>query len=369
MKHLLAIPFAAIVTWLVAWAAGKWLFQKLRVKLSRSEELFLCFVSGSAILSLVVFLLTAARLAYTGVFVAAGALIVLAAWRSGALRPAADRLPPLPRMWSAVFWLIYAAYGWFYLAHAMRPEASADGLVYHVAFPAQYLREHGFPAEPRNMLMHLSQGLEMLYLFAFALGRHSAPAMVHLLFTLLTPLGLLDYGRRMGRPAAGVVAGLLFFLSPIVGRDGTTPYLDVGVAAILFAAFYVLEIWREEGANGAPVIAGLLGGFAYAVKYTAGLASLYALGYVVYHLWRQNKPILRLATGVCLAAGVMILPWVAKNYLLTGNPISPFGNELFPNPVVYVSSERSYIHQMSNISSVKPAEIPLEVTKIGRAHV
>ena len=53
----------------------------------------------------------------------------------------------------------------------------------------------------------MPEGVEMLYLYAFSLGRHSAAAMVHLLFTLLSPLGMLAFGKRMGSPLAGAVGG------------------------------------------------------------------------------------------------------------------------------------------------------------------
>ena len=180
MKQVLAILFATAFTWLVAWSAGKCLFQALRIKLYRSEERFLCFVGGAACLSLTVFVLTALRLAYTGVFLAAGMALVVVAWRRGALKRSTKRLPALPPGWRAAFFAVYSVYACLYVANALIPDISADGLAYHVALPARYLREHGFPANPGFFIMYLSEGVEMLYLFAFAFGRHSAAAMVHL---------------------------------------------------------------------------------------------------------------------------------------------------------------------------------------------
>ena len=42
-----------------------------------------------------------------------------------------------------------------------------------------YLREHGFHTITGNMYASLSEGLEMLFLYAFAFGKHSSAAMVH----------------------------------------------------------------------------------------------------------------------------------------------------------------------------------------------
>jgi hypothetical protein len=363
MKPLAALLFAAFFTWLTAWAAGKWLVRALRVQLHRTEEWFLCFAAGTACLSMLVFLLTAAHLAYTGVFLALGAAIILAAWLTGALRTEAPPLPALARPLRLAFAAIYLPFAVYYLCNAMIPESSPDGLVYHVAFPARYLREHGFPAHPENLLMHLSQGMEMLYLFAFSIGRHSAPALVHLLFALLMPFGILSYARRIGHPTAGVVAALLYFASPIVGRDGTTSYIDVGAGAAVFASFCFLEIWREDRALRTAALAGLAAGFAYGIKYTAGLALPFALLWIALH--RPHRQLVRALASAAFAASLMMLPWMVKNALTTGNPFAPFGNAFFPNADVYVTTERNYQASMRHLNALTPAQVPLELTVRG----
>ena len=126
----------------------------------------------------------------------------------------------------------------------------------------------------------------MLFLFAYPLAKSSAGAMVHLIFTLVTPLGLLSYARRAGLHAAGVAGALLFFLSPIVGRLGTTGYVDVAVACVLFAVYYLFEIWRQERNTRLLVGVGLLAGFCFAAKYTAFLAVPYVLGLI---LWESLR--------------------------------------------------------------------------------
>ena len=49
---------------------------------------------------------------------------------------------------------------------------------------ARYWREHGFHPIVWNLYASLSEGAEMLFLFAFAFGRHSAASMVHFAFLL-----------------------------------------------------------------------------------------------------------------------------------------------------------------------------------------
>ena len=49
----------------------------------------------------------------------------------------------------------------------------------------------------------------------------------------------------LGKPWVGAAASLLVYLSPVAGLDGTSAYIDLGVAAIVFSCFYWLEIWDE----------------------------------------------------------------------------------------------------------------------------
>ena len=89
--------------------------------------------------------------------------------------------------------------------------------------------------------MPASQGVEMLYLCAFAFGRHSAAAVVHLGFLLALAWQMISWARRAGFELAGICAALLVFLSPLDGVDASSAYNDVAVAAIAFTLFYFLE--------------------------------------------------------------------------------------------------------------------------------
>ena len=133
-----------------------------------------------------------------------------------------------------------------YLANAMAPEVSPDGAGYHLGLVARYLREHGFVRITDNLYAAMPAGVEMLFLFAFAFGRHSAAALVHFAFLLALVWQVFSYGRRRGFPVAGASAALLVFASPVVGIDGTSAYNDVAVAAIAFTLFHLLQIWDEE---------------------------------------------------------------------------------------------------------------------------
>ncbi len=366
MPEAFHILFGASFTALVSLALGKLLLRRLRLRLYRIEEHLLGFVAGSACLSALVFALAATRLVYKGVLLATGALILAVAVRQGVHRGRGESFPPLPRWWRGMFVAAFAVFGIFYFFHAMAPEMSPDGSGYHLSIVARHARERGFHQITTNMYANLSQGVELLYLFAFVFGRHSAAALVHFSFLIVLPLEMLSYARRFGFTKAGVAGALFVFVSPVVGIDGSSAYNDVAAATILFTLFYLLQIWDQARTPGLLVAIGLVAGFGYAAKYTAFLGVPYALGFVAWKLFRARRPLLGPVAVVSLCAAAMIAPWMVKNWILLANPVSPFLNKVFSNPYVHVSFEEDYARHMRNYEGLANHwQIPVEVTVRG----
>jgi hypothetical protein len=361
--RLLEILFGAAFTVAVCLALGRLLLRWLRAGLRRQEEHFFAFVTGAACLSLGVFLLAVIQAAYRSVFLALGLVALAAAIRLKAHKPAGEPLPPASRAWRALFWLAFAVFTCVYFVSALAPEASPDGSQYHLGLVSRYLGAHGFYHVSSSMYSYLSQGAELLYLFAFAFGEHSSAALVHFAFLVALPFGMMFYARRFGFAAAGVAGALLVYLSPMVGYDGTTAYIDVAVACVLFALFYALQVWDEERRPGLLAVIGLLAGFAYAMKYTAFLAIPYAVGFVAWKTYRARRNPARPLALVALCALAMVAPWVLKNWIQTGNPFAPFYNQWFPNPWVHIGLEQAYRSQLAHWGGFAHFwQTPLEVT-------
>ena len=367
-------------------------------------------VSGAAVLSLLVCALCGAGLAYPLAFLAIGFLAIGGAALAGStvgrppgpgvptgddapvgLRPTDEadlagqkrvqgdpRLParrtPRPLRASPMRILFGVAFGMFfvlYLANAMAPEISPDGAGYHLGLVGHYLREHGFVPITDNLYAAMPGGVEMLFLFAFAFGKHSAAALVHLAFFVALGWQVFSYARRRGFPVAGASAALLVFASPVAGIDGTSAYNDVAVAAIAFTLFHLLQIWDEERQAGYPLgppaaphnlrllaAIGLVAGFAFAAKYTAWPAVAYAVGFVVVKNRRAVLPVAACAT-------VVIAPWLLKNWIYLHNPVAPFFNRQFPNPYIMVGFEDIYRKMMAVYQLKSRWEIPMQVTTYG----
>jgi hypothetical protein len=363
----LKIVASALLTYAVCLAAGQLLLTWLKIRLWRAERWSLGFVLGSACLSTLVFFLAALRWIYPWVLVMAAGAILLT-WLLLCSRSPGEPTPPpyLSLPWQLAFWLPYLAFGIFYVGTAMLPETSSDGMAYHVGLITRYYARHGFYPIRTDMYANFPQGIEMLFLYAYAFGRHSAAALVHLLYLLTLPFGILAYARRMGQPAIGVVASLLFYVTPVVGMDATSAYNDVATAAVVFGCFYFLQLWLNDRRLPVLVPAGLLAGFSFACKYTAGSIIAYAIVFLLFsELFRHRQPWRPIAT-VAITAIIMAAPWVLKNIAYVGNPFFPFFNQLFSNPYFYDVVEREYRSQMAHMNGVAYLAIPWQVTVGGQ---
>lgn len=362
------ILFGALFTSTTAIAAGLLLIHYLRIRLHRHELIPFAFVSGSSLLSTFVFLLLALWIAKPWVFALTGCVTIgWCLWRRAWRANGSVELAPVPVWWKALLTLGLLAFGLFMFAHALAPETSPDGTAYHLGTVGRYFRNGGFDRYTTNMYANMPMGVEMLFLFAYSFGRHSAAALVHWQFTLALPFLLLNCARRFGHPVAGAIAALLIFLSPVVGIDGASAYVDLATAAVVFTSFYALLVWEQDIDGWALVPAGLLSGWAYACKMTAALAMPFAIAFVAWKSWRMHRPELRPALLVAALASVMVTPWVVKSSMIVGNPVSPFMNRWFPNPYVRVSFEEEYRDSLRTYyGAVKsPAQIPVEVTVRG----
>ncbi len=307
-------------------------------------------------------------MAHKGVFLISG-LAAIAAAIHYRVRPG-NSLPPLPPAWRWVFAIPFAAFTVLYAANAAAPEYSPDGASYHLGIVARYVRAHGFVPITTNIYADLSMGVELLFLPAFQIGRHSATALVHFSFLAALALGIFTYGRRIGLPFAGAAAALLVYSSPVIGIDGTSAYVDVAAACIVFTLFALLQLWMDDAvADGALVPIGILAGFAFAAKYTACVAVPYALGCVLWKQWRGGRPIVKPVIVVAACAGLWIAPWMIKNWIVIGNPVAPLFNQFFPNPYVRISFEKDYAAWLRHYDVPDKRQIPIEVTLRGQALV
>lgn len=350
MPAVLPILFGAAFTVASAWALGAVLLRRLPVPRS------IVLATGGAVLSLLVFLTLVAGIAGLPTFGAIGMLAIAAALRTRRAPP--EKAPgPVPR----ILYPVFAAYGTLYFVHALAPEIQPDGVTYHLGLVAEYLRLGSFPDRVGFYEM-VPQGMEMLFLFAFAFGQHSAAKLVHLAWLFATAPLFPRIGARMGiPPAASYGAALIYLTAPVVGVSGSSSYNDPALVFHALAAFYLLLAWRQEGKLAYLFPAGVAAGFCYAVKFP-GIVALPAAVVAVLLIARRPRPPLIFA-GAGLA---MVLPWMARNLVVAGNPLAPLFNTWFPNPWFHPAMEQVLADTLATYGGVNLWRAPWELAVGGR---
>lgn len=347
MPDVVRILFGALFTLAAGYASGRLITSRLPLP----ETVRLAV--GSAVLSHLIFVLFALGAGRPWIFLALGAALITAAgWFS---RPA---LPPC----RAPEWPILAVltgYGFFYLVHALAPEIRPDGYTYHLGLPAEWLRL-GTLSPRIGFYEMLPHGMEMLFAFAFAFGKHSAAKLVHFGFLAASVPLMVALGRRLGlgERASWVGAGL-YLCAPVVGVAGTAAYNDAALVFFVLATLYCAVAWWEEGRTGYLAPLGLVAGFCYAIKPTGLLAAPAAVAVVAL---RRNP---RAVVVVAAAAAAMIAPWMVRNAQRTGNPVAPLANRLFPNPHFHISTEAELTRALRSYEGVTWKNLPGELTLRG----
>jgi hypothetical protein len=156
---------------------------------------------------------------------------------------------------------------------------------------------------------------------------------------------------------------VLVFASPVVAKDGTSAYNDLAITTVIYAVFYLLQVWDETREDNLLYLIGLLAGIAFASKYTAVLTFPFAMGWV---FWRGGTGRVRQLVALAVPACLIAAPWVIRNWLWVGNPVAPFANAWFPNPYYHAGMEHLYTESLGHYIEIKNNwQIPLQLTLRG----
>ncbi len=213
----------------------------------------------------------------------------------------------------------------FTLLTALAPPLKFDALVYHLALPRHYLLEGRMVYVPQIMFWGMPQTAEMLYTWAMSLGGEPAAVVLGWLVGLVALLGLLGLTTdRLGvGPAWASLAALICGFTLSTGL--AWGYNDWWVLLFGLGFLISLSLWLEDHSTGLLALAGLFAGIALSTKYTAGIL-LICGGVVILWTWKSLgfgfRP-LKSLFQFGLPAVLVVIPWLLKNWLATGNPFYP----------------------------------------------
>jgi hypothetical protein len=295
----------------------------LREGHSRSERLAWAYALGTGAASLMILALRAIDI---------GTVLPLCALALGAetwrrFRPRnreAGLLEFPPRPQCASDWIDWSSIGvaTLLLVSALGPETFWDGFEYHLPMATAWT-EGPIRALPGVLDAEFRAAVDLLYIPAIELGQPDAAALVSAGFAVSLALLIRAEAVRRAGQTAGACAAFFWLVTPFVVQNSPSTYVDLGVGLYGAIALLAIDRWNRGGAPELLTLAGLTLAFALNAKLHAfilapiGAALLLAGG---------RPPSSRQCMRSAAIGLVLVLPWFAKAWATSGNPLFP----LFP---------------------------------------
>ncbi len=208
------------------------------------------------------------------------------------------------------------------LLQALAPPTAWDALVYHLTAPKLYLQAGRLTGAVDLPYLGFPQWGEMLFLWLLPVGGDRAAAVLHWAFAPLT-LMLLPELLRPVAPGRGWLAAAIVLSTGTATLLAGWPYVEWMMMFAVTAACVCLQ--RAVGGRARWLaLAGAFAGLAFAAKYTAAGA---AIGLAVAVAALGGGTLAQRARRLTIfgvGAAVFVLPWLIKDWALTGNPVYPF---------------------------------------------
>jgi hypothetical protein len=285
---------------------------------------------GLMVFTYLLFGLVALRLAYRGVlwgFVAVCAALASPSFlRWAKAAPSALKLSSGGRAWTI-------ATGAYFLAAAALtslPPTLNDELIYHLAIPKAWLGTHGGFFFRNNIYAYFPQSGELFSLLGLGTGGEAAAKLFHAASGFLLFLAVFRYAAAfLDRKHARLAAFALLSI-PTMMVIIPAAYVDLTFALYTFLAIISVRRYLEGRDLRHTLLAGLMLGGAIGVKYTGlQMTALTVCLIGVYRLKTRDLAVLKPIALIAGPAAACALPWLLRNWILTGWPMFPFSLPFF----------------------------------------
>ena len=222
--------------------------------------------------------------------------------------------------------LIVAALLPLFLA-TLYPPTAFDETLYHLPMARAFATSARLPFLSDLRLPVFAQLGDLLMAAVLVWSDDVSTHFVAFLATLLTALLLVAWGRRLGRPLAGVAAAALFLGHPAVAYLAGTGYIDPEVTLFGTAAMLAADRWRSVREPAWLVASAFLAGSAASTKYFGMLFAFGVLAWAIAHAGRGRRA--RAFALALLVVAATMAPTYGRIVYWTGNPVFPFLPEVF----------------------------------------
>ncbi len=242
------------------------------------------------------------------------------------------RPTPLLAVWCALF----IAFAVALMIRGLWVGSLGDDDGYHLLAPKRWLARGSLDYLPTYTHTNAPMGFEMLYAIALATGRVGVAKLLHFFAGLSCMAGIVLCARRLGSTAAGLLAiSCLLFENPLFDLPVLLDlaYTDLAMCWLTVTSVLAWLAWQERPERSSLAVAALAAGFAASFKFTALAVGAGLLVLVFRELARRGRSFrasLPTLAGTAALSSIPILPWLWRNFRLTGNPLYPMLSSVFP---------------------------------------
>lgn len=219
------------------------------------------------------------------------------------------------------------------LLGALSPPFYYDGLVYHLTVPKLHLLRGLVGYIPENVHAQYPSLAQMLYLLALGLRDDIAVKLLNLGLGLLLAGAVYLYGRTFADRATGAWAAVIVLTTEAVTMTLTRVMIDAATALFPFLALFAIALWERAECRDRRLLAlaGVLGGLGLSTKYTTFWLWATLLAAIALLELQRRRGAAAAIGSAALAGGIsliVLLPWLVKTWVWTGNPVFPFFYDL-----------------------------------------
>lgn len=234
------------------------------------------------------------------------------------------------------------------------PPLHYDALNYHLAFPAKYLRNGGFMHIPGHFYASYPANMGMLYAVALCLKCGALAKQVHWLFGVASAAAVYALARGSSDRRGALMAAGLFYVSPVVLSVSCFGLSDMASTFYSVLSLGAVIRWRSERQWSWLGVSAALCGLAMGTKYQALLFTAVPVGLVACFAacggerrgWRATVRGISFGFAFGASALTVMGPWLLKNAVCTGNPVYPYLNGLFGEPLPFIGARHELLGRL-----------------------
>lgn len=213
---------------------------------------------------------------------------------------------------------------------ALAPPTQWDSLMYHLSAGKFYIDQGGIVTSFDNYRYSNPSFMIVLFMGLQILAGSEAAALLMWFFGFWLLIGLsVFFVQFNAKPEHSQkqtwIAATLIFSANGIWLSMTRAYSDIALIPYFLGAVLLLLSWLKNPSKQLMVFSGMLCGVLIATKYTAFPFCIGIGLFALFITWKRNKKIkFKPVIILFLSALLVFLPWMAKNWLLDGNPIAPY---------------------------------------------